>query len=538
MSSPSHPVIVCKDLGLTWPDGSVAIQGLTASFGVGRTGLIGVNGSGKSSLLRVIAGELGPSAGSVAVSGAVGYLPQTLSLHASATVADLLGVRDKLEAMRAISAGHGSEKDYDVLGDDWGIESEAEEALVDAGLDAASFERSVRTLSGGEAILVGIAGLRLAANPVTLLDEPTNNLDRRARERLYGMVHSWKGTLLVVSHDVELLDLMDQTAELRDNTVAVFGGTYTEYATYLAVEQEAAERALAAAEQTLTVEKRQRIQAQTKLARRVRYGRKAFENKRLPKIVMNQRKTEAQVSAGKLRVELDEKIQAAQDAVNQAERLVRDDAHIRIELPDPGLSSSRRILELTCAERTEFVQGPERIGLVGPNGAGKTTLLKSIVDGGPASPPSMVTAERFTDRIGYLPQCIDTLVPSLSVLDNVCAMAPHVDRGTVRARLARFLFRGRDVERPAGQLSGGERFRVAIARILLADPPPHLVVLDEPTNNLDMRSMDQLVDALAAYRGALLIVSHDYEFLDRVGIARWFALDREHGLTALSERPR
>src|SRR5690606_2305381 len=136
---------------------------------------------------------------------------------------------------------------------------------------------------------------------------------------------------------------------------------------------------------------------------------------------------------------------------------------------------------------------------------GKTTLLRSLVgvrDGAVGVDPP--TVDLKVDRIGYLPQRLDTLDDTSSVLDNVRAGASDVDPNTVRAQLARFLVRGRDVFRPAGQLSGGERFRVALARLLLADPPPQLVLLDEPTNNLDLVSVDQLVDALAAYRGALI----------------------------------
>src|SRR5690606_37193988 len=146
----------------------------------------------------------------------------------------------------------------------------------------ADLDRRVETLSGGEAILAGIARLRLADAPIALLDEPTNNLDRRARELLYEAVRGWRGALVVVSHDRELLDLMDDTAELRSGSIRIFGGNYSAFTEQLRIEQDAAERMVRAAEQDVRVQKRQRAEAEVKLARRASYGDKAYENKREP----------------------------------------------------------------------------------------------------------------------------------------------------------------------------------------------------------------------------------------------------------------
>jgi ATPase subunit of ABC transporter with duplicated ATPase domains len=258
------------------------------------------------------------------------------------------------------------------------------------------------------------------------------------------------------------------------------------------------------------VEQRQRIDAETKLARRNRTAKKAFAEKRVPKIVAHGRAMAAQVSAGKLRANHDDRIQAAQRAADDAAARVRDDEHIRVELPDPDVPTSKGIAELPGVDRPVLVQGPERIALVGPNGAGKTTFLETLLRSGAL----------LTDRVGYLPQRIDGLDDQATVLDTVRATAPNAGPERIRGQLARFLLRGDSVHRPVGTLSGGERFRVALARLLLADPPPQLVILDEPTNNLDLASVDQLVDALRGYRGALLVVSHDDEFLRRLDLDR------------------
>ena len=531
--------VVLNDVSLTWPDGNLVLDKITAAFATGRTGLVGANGSGKSTLLRLIAGELTPTTGTVTVTGDVEYLPQRITRDNHRTVADLLGVRTTLDALRAIEAGHTTPANFDAVGDDWDVVSRSASMLAAAGLGLDDLDRPTETLSGGEAVLAAVAGLRGSRSIVSLLDEPTNNLDRMSRERLYTMIDAWKGTLIVVSHDRELLELVDATAELRSGSLTLFGGTYSEYEHHVTVEQGAAARAVNDAEKKLRTERAQRVEAETKLARRARYAKTDFANKRMPKVVMNMRKSEAQVSAGKMRTNLDAAIESARNAVDEAESRVRDDVRIRVELPDPGVADGRRILEVTSADRTLVVQGPEKVALMGPNGVGKTTVLETLV-GKRASGRRVVLPEMAlkVDRVGYLPQRMDVLDDARSVLDNVRAGAPDVDPNTVRAQLAKFLVRGRDVHRRAATLSGGERFRVTLARLLLADPPAQLVVLDEPTNNLDLDSVDQLVDALAAYRGALLVVSHDFAFLDRLGINRWWTMTSGGVVADHAERPR
>lgn len=557
MSQPTlHASVTLDRLTFTWPDGSTALDNLSGAFGSGRTGLVGRNGAGKSTLLRLMAGELEPTSGFIAASGEVAYLPQQLTLDVDRRVAELLGVSEALDAVRAISAGDVDPARFDAVGDDWDIEARAEASLAEAGLAPEFLDRRVGELSGGEAVLVAIAGIRLRRAPITLLDEPTNNLDRDARAKLAAMVQAWKGTLIVVSHDLSLLELMDDTAELYAQTLSVFGGPYSEWRAWLDAEQDAAKQAEITAAQALRKEKRQRIEAEVKLSHRARTAKKAEIEKRVPKIVAHGRRMAAEVSAGRLRVEVGAKEDAARASLDEAGRRVRADASMKIELPDPDVSRARRIAILGDGERAWVLQGPERVALVGRNGAGKTTLLERLVNNSseaadaeakaPAVTPASaeteanrrscappLVADALTDRIGYLPQRIDGLDADRSVFQNIADAAPQVPEKELRNRLARFLIRGATAERPVSALSGGERFRVALAKLLLSDPAPHLVVLDEPTNNLDIDTVDQLVEALRAYRGAVLVVSHDDAFLARLDLDLTLGIEADGTLREL-----
>lgn len=536
MPSAMNPSIVLNDVHFRWPDGSPALSGISGSFGTGKTGLVGTNGSGKSTLLRLVAGKLTPTAGSITTGGDVGYLPQTLTLHRGSTLMELLGIQDKIAALRAIEAGDVAVEHFDVLGDDWDIETRAAEALQDIGLAGADLDRSVGELSGGEAMLAAISGLRIRRTPITLLDEPTNNLDRDARAALARMLADWPGNLLVVSHDLALLELMDATAELYEGGLTVFGGPYSEWRAYLEEQQAAAVQATRAAEQLVKKEKRQKQEAETKLASRARTGQKSYDNKKGSKILMNQRASDAQVSAGKMRSGLDLKVQSAKAALDAATSRVREDEHISLNLPDPDVPRSRRIAELQGTNRSYIVQGPERVAIIGPNGAGKTTLLERLV-GNAHCVDGQAGGTLLTDRAGYLRQRLDGLSEEATTLENVQDAAPNVPAGDIRNQLARFLLRGDSVNRPVHTLSGGERFRVSLARLLFADPPAQVLILDEPTNNLDMRSVDQLVDSLQAYGGAVIVVSHDDAFLGRLDLDVILGLAPDGTLTELPALP-
>ncbi|WP_174187167.1 ATP-binding cassette domain-containing protein [Nocardia barduliensis] len=518
-----------SDLTFGWPDGTPVFEGLDAVLGPGHIGLVGGNGAGKSTLLRLIAGELKPVRGSVAVTGHLGYLRQDIGLGAGQRVDAVLGIAPLRKALHRIESGTGSDTDFDLVGNHWDVEERALALLARLGLHYVAdsvqrLDRTLDTLSGGETVLLGLVAELLAEPDVLLLDEPTNNLDQVARARLYDVVGQFSGTVLTVSHDRELLERMTSIAELRHGELRLFGGNFSEYERIVAAEQEAARAAIRDARSDVRKQARELVEARIKLDRRQRYGQKMWDQKREPKIIMSERKRQAQVSAGKLRNNHIEKLDTAKEQLEQAKELLRDDREIRVELPDTRLYPGQEVIELDQVELacgptvTLRVSGPERIALTGRNGVGKTTLLRRIAQEGPKVPWRM------------LPQRLDVFDERRSVFENVAAAAPHASAERIRAQLARFLFRGADADVAAAALSGGERLRAALAMLLLADPAPRLLLLDEPTNNLDLPSLEHLTQALASFEGALIVVSHDLRFLDEIGGTRRLELTAE-GLT-------
>ncbi len=515
-------VITLSSVGFAWPDGSPVLDGLDLLVGSGRSGLVGVNGSGKSTLLRLVAGDLSPTHGHVSVTGEVGYLPQDLTLRPTQPVSHFLGIQAVVHSLRAVEAGSVEQHHFETIGDDWDVERRAVAELGRLGLPPDVLGRSMGQLSGGEVTQLTLARLLLARPEVLLLDEPTNNLDAGARRRLYDLVEGWSRTLVVVSHDRELLERVDRIGDLRGGSVSWYGGGYSSYAGQVAAEQAAAEQAVSGARADVRRQQADRVEAERVLAQRRRTGRQAQLSGSVPPIVAGTMRNRAERSAASYRKVHESRLDDARERLTEAEARLRDDREIRIDLPATEVPRGRTVLTTqglvirTGAAIELDVRGPDRIALAGPNGSGKTTLLHTVAGRLPPSTGAVST----NVPVGLLPQRLDLLDDDASVFANVLARAPGADDNAVRARLARFLFRGAAADRPVGVLSGGERLRATLAAVLLADPAPQLLLLDEPTNNLDFASYDALVSALASYRGALLVASHDQGFLADISVDR------------------
>jgi ATPase subunit of ABC transporter with duplicated ATPase domains len=513
--------VVLDGLTFSWPDGSIVIDDVSGAFTAGHTALIGRNGTGKSTLLRLVAGELTPTSGSCTVRGSVGYLPQRRDRRPDATVADALGLSGVLRSRTAVEGGSVEPAHYDVLEGRWDLPERQLAQVAAAGLDLGEEPlcRPAATLSGGEWATVRLLGLMADEPEVLLLDEPTNDLDADNRHRLYDLIGAWTRTAVVVSHDRTLLDRVDAVAEVRGHTLTRFGGTYSEYQDALAVEQAAADRCVRVAEDSVRREKRQWMEAQEKLTRRTRYAATAQAQKRVPKILANSLKRQAQVSAAKLKDVHARSLDEARTSLSEADWRAKRDEAVRIELPGTAVPPAKVVASLVVRGERLTIRGPERIAVVGPNGSGKTTLIDALlgrrVVKGCDDPVTHVPW-------GYLDQHLSGLDECASALENVRRGCPATPAAEVRAQLARLLVRGDDVHRPVGTLSGGERFRVALTAVLLAEPAPKLLVLDEPTNNLDLATVEQLAGALDVFSGAMLVASHDEWLLDRLGATtRW-----------------
>jgi ATPase subunit of ABC transporter with duplicated ATPase domains len=529
--------IVSSHLSFGWPDDTPLFTDLSFTIPGGRTGLVAPNGAGKSTLLRLIAGEYRPTAGAVTAAGILGYLPQTLPFSdfgADRTVADVLGVAPVITALAALADGDASEEVFAAIGDDWDVEERLRAQLDRLGLAGLALDRPLGSLSGGEVVSVGLAAQLLRRPDVLLLDEPTNNLDVDARHRLYGALDDFGGTLLVVSHDRVLLDRMDRIAELHRGEIVFYGGTFTEYENAVDAAQRAAASDVRNAELMLKREKRQMQQARERAARRSGTAARNVKDAGIPKIVAGKLKRDAQESAARSDDVHAKRIDDARARLDSAERAVRDDDAIVLDLPDTDVPVGRTVLaargvQISRGGRKVFqdngidvdIRGPERIALTGPNGAGKSTLLRIITGD---LQPEQGDVRRAGGRIAYLSQRLDLLDPDRTVAESLAAYAPSLTHTRRMHLLAQFLFRGDHIHLPVGALSGGERLRATLVCVLNAEPAPQLLLLDEPTNNLDLISVGQLESALNSYRGAFVVVSHDESFLDAIGVQRRLVL--------------
>jgi ATPase subunit of ABC transporter with duplicated ATPase domains len=527
--SPVSPSITIANLGWSAPDGRAVLSGLDLHFQCERTGLVGRNGVGKSTLLRLLTGELSPASGSIAVNGSVAMLRQTVQVAADDSIADLFGARAALALLRRAEAGAAGAQE---IGDaDWTLEARIDAALAAVGLPLAA-GTPLAELSGGQRTRAALAGAMFAAPDFLLLDEPTNNLDRGGREAVRDLLAGWRGGAIVVSHDRELLEEMDAIVELTALGAARYGGGWSAYRARKAIEQAAAQAELAGAEKELGRVRRQAQVTAERQARRDAGGRRKAARGDEPAILLGTLKRRAEESGGANRRLAERQRADAEQAREDARGKIEVVDPFAVALPSTGLPASRTVLELgsvtvgyapgqpVIQDLSLTLTGPERVAIAGPNGAGKSTLFALIA--GTLAP--WAGTVRVGVPFALFDQRVALLDPARSIADNFLRLNPATTNNQCRAALARFRFRADAADRIAGTLSGGQMLRAGLACVLGAPHPPQLLILDEPGNHLDIDSLAAVETGLAVYDGALLVVSHDRAFLDAIGVQRQVAL--------------
>ena len=516
--------ITLSNLSWSTPDGRPLLSHLDLSFGAERTGLVGRNGVGKTTLIKLVSGELQPQSGSISFNGRLGILRQSVQVEADETVADLFGASEALAVLKRAEAGEATNDE--LASADWTLESRIATALDRVGLDVTPETRLV-TLSGGQRTRCGLAALIVDDPDFLILDEPTNNLDRDGRDAVIDLLSGWRAGAIVISHDRELLDTMDAIVELTSLGASRYGGNWSQYRERKALELSAAEHDFAEAEKRVAEVERSAQAAVERQARRDKAGRKMAAKGGIPRIMLGGLKERAEMTgAENTRLAERRRGQALQDAAAAREK-IEVLQPLTVKLPTSGLPTNRIVLRMEgiCAgyeqERPilrdfDFIMtGPERVAVTGPNGSGKTTLL-ALVSG--ALKPWSGTVRVVHSAL--LDQRVSLLDPSLSIRDNFRRINPDADENACRAALARFMFRADAALQIVSSLSGGQLLRAGLACVLGGTVPPSLLILDEPTNHLDIDSITAVEAGLWAYDGALLVVSHDEVFLDNIGIER------------------
>lgn len=522
--------LILNAISLKTPDlAHTLVSDLTISFGSERTGLVGRNGCGKSSLLAVMAGRKPAGAGSVHASGSIGFFRQSFD-DLTAPIIHALGVQDPFDTVARVVSGNGTEDDFAAA--DWTLESRIESTLAQVGLPELAPRTPLSRLSGGQRMRVSIARTLIEDADLLLLDEPTNNLDAAGRRMISELVASWRGGVVVAGHDRALLEGMDRTLELSQTGARLYAGGWSDYRAEKAAEVARAEAGLDRAERSLKTTEAAVQRQREKKAKRDSAGR-AWRAKDIdPRVYLDRQKGRAEKTLGRDNHLADHLLDDATTALEAAAERVEVLTPIHIDLPAGRVPASRVLLRIEDAgihfdggrslgPWSLEIRGPERVRLTGANGAGKSTIMKlaaGLLDA------SRGQVERM-GRVAYLDQDLSVPVPDGSLIDNMLAADSDMTEHDSRAALARFGFRNVTADRPVASLSGGERLRLSLCMAASGVLLPEILLIDEPTNHLDVEAVELLETTLHNYQGAILFVSHDESFADALNPGRIIAVE-------------
>ncbi|MBU0744036.1 MAG: ATP-binding cassette domain-containing protein [Gammaproteobacteria bacterium] len=523
--------IIIQNLTYQNPKSQLVFNNLNLTLSNIKTGLIGKNGIGKSTLLKLIINELKPTAGSVKVLGKIGYCPQDFSCYHDLTIAQFFEADMKLQALENILKGSVDPNDFAILGEDWNIKERITKQATKFCFNIKDLQTKIGTLSNGEITKLWLskAFYQESQADFLILDEPTNNLDKTARNILYHSIQTWPGGMLIISHDQQLLELMDQTLALTEHGARIYGGSFSFYQEQEKIERAAKELLFNDAKKSLTKAVSSTQASHEKHEQNQAKGHRARKKNDQPKAMLDfaeNRSGRTQQTLSKRSIRL---INTAEQELQQAKSNLAIDYNIQVSLPKTFVPNDKIVANI---ENISFryssaepyllhdfnltICGPEYIAISGDNGSGKTTLLKLIQK--IIEPESGVIKVNITAN--YLDQKLEILDQQLSILDNYKNLNPKVSNNEAHKNLASFLFRNEAVLQKIGNLSCGEKIRAALACVLLAEKPPELLMLDEPTNHLDLENLRCLESILKNYEGALIIISHDQKFLEKLEITK------------------
>lgn len=551
--------ISIQQLSYIHADKEILFKDLNLSVSKGqKIALIGNNGSGKSTLLQIITGELSPASGTVICPDDLFYVPQHFGQYDGQSISEVLQVDKKIKALHDILNGDASIENFHTLNDDWNIEERLKTALSTWGLDDKLSSQLMGELSGGEKTRVLLAGIEINNPSVILLDEPTNYLDSLGRSRLYEFVKRSTSTLIIVSHDRTLLNLLCTTCELTPTAIFTYGGNYEFYKTQKEIMQNALQQQLEEKEKEIRqARKTAREVAERKEKQNIR-GKKNNIKKGIPRMAMNTQKDKAEKSTTKL----------SDIHADRSEKLVNEISLIRKSLVDAeslktnfNASSLHHGKILVAGKDINFsyewrenhewhennersdkmypkddrpvnkmlwknpfsfqLKSGDRISIEGPNGCGKTTLLKLITG---ELKPTQGTITRSDFNYVYLNQEYSIIKNERSILEQAESFnSRNLPEHEVKTILNRYLFPASTWDKPCRKLSGGEKMRLTFCCLMINNNTPDLFILDEPTNNLDIQSIDIITKTIKDYTGTVVVVSHDKYFVKEIGIQSVFS---------------
>lgn len=521
--------IIVGGLAYRHLDKSLLFENIDLSVGDGaKASVIAANGVGKSTLLRIAAGELAAATGNVSCSAPPYYVPQNIGVSGK-TVAEVLRVAEKLRAIDEITRGGVSPELFEILDDDWEVEQRVRQALESWGLGGVALDAPADLLSGGERTKLYLAGISVHDPQVILMDEPTNHLDHTARQKLYDFIGRSKASMLIVSHDVTLLNLLDRTYELSAHGARLYGGNYDFYRDCKKAEQDALSESISAEEKALRLARRKAQEVRERQQKRESAGRREAGRGGQPRILANAKAGKAQETASGLQDVHNRKAEQSRQRLAELRGRRGQSASLRLDFDDAALHTGKLLLEAKAVRHEYSAGNPlwpspldfalysgDRVHLQGGNGSGKTTLVKILT--GEIEP-----TEGEVRRADFSYVCLDQNCEAMNTTQTVAEVAESFNAGRledheIKMRLNRVLFPPATWDKSCLSLSGGERMRLYLCCLMIADHVPDLFILDEPTNNLDIASLEILTDTIGNYCGSLLIISHDSYFVGRAKI--------------------